>query len=107
MLPALGPLLSMIMVIRNIPWIWKLIRNWASIKQVVDNTALIFKSARDNGGLPTCEDSKKILENIEILFKNGLIDLDGLDETQFAEFIRELNGNIVCAIDDGRRFKKS
>lgn len=96
---GLSNLGTLMMMIKNFPLVWKLFNHREQIKKMASEMVWIFQNMRANGGLPSCEDSKKIVGHVEWVFKNQFIDLPGLDEMTFADQVRELNAMIICRVE--------
>lgn len=88
--------------VRAIPWIWNLIVHHQEIKRIIEDTVLIFHSARHNRGIPTCDDTKRIMANVALIFEKKIVDFPNLDEIQFAQMIKDIDSNIVCAIKEAQ-----
>lgn len=88
--------------VKAIPWMMNLIKNHKEIKQIIEDTVQIFNSARSNRGVPTCEDAKKIMSNVSLIFERKLVDLPNLDESQFSQMLKDIDSNIVCAIKEAQ-----
>lgn len=100
---ALSQLLSLYNTLKHIPWLWRCLTNWSAIKKVLEDTRDFVESARLNGGLPKTEAISRLLESVSVLFEKEIVDFDDLDEKVFAETLREIEGNLVSAVDQGRR----
>lgn len=93
---------SGINLVRNIPFLWKLIANYSLVKELLTKAWGIIDSARVNGGLPTVEQTSDLIHIARIIFEKELIDLPELDELRFAEELRELENNLRKSIEAGR-----
>ena len=101
----MNPVLALMKIwtfLRSFPFVWKIIRNYSDIKQILSDMVLIFESARNNGGLPTCNDTVKLLDCVEKIFEKELIDIPDVDEVALAEMLREFKENLNCAVKTER-----
>lgn len=96
---------SVIGFAKNIPFIWKLIANYSTVKDLMTKAWNILEAARNEKGLPTVEQTRDLVQIARIIFEKELIDLPELDELRFAEQLRELEYNLTKAIANARREK--
>lgn len=103
----LGSGLSLLMkgyeFIKAFPYFWKLIRNYKTIEQILIDSWSVIESARAHGGLPTCDETKKLIGIARMIFEKELIDLPVLDELKFAEELKEVEYNLTCTIGEQRK----
>lgn len=102
---GLGGIGSAISFAKNIPFIWKLIANYSTIKDLLTKAWSILDVARMQKGLPTVEQTRDLIQIARIIFEKELIDLPELNELVFAEQLRELEYNLTKAIANARREK--
>lgn len=88
--------------IKATPWIWKLVVNYKDIQKILMESWIIFETCAKNKGVPSCEDSQKLLENIAVIFEKELIDLPNLHEAEFARMLREIKMNVKCELPKGK-----
>lgn len=95
---GLSKILVLWKLVQATPWIWKLITNQAVIREILKDLWIIFESSKKNRGIPSCEDSKKLITCVAKIFEHDLIDLPELDEMEFARMLREMEHQVVCSI---------
>lgn len=102
----IGSALSLVVkgwqAVKAVPWMWNLVVHHKEIRAILEDTVAIFNSAKSNRGIPTCDDTKKIMGNVALIFEKKLIDLPNLDEAQLAQMIRDIDSNLVCAIKEAQ-----
>lgn len=91
--------------IASFPYIWKLIRNYDLIKQILSDVYGVIQSAEKHGGLPTSEETIKILDAAQLIFEKQLIDIPEVDEVVLADMIKELKQNLSASVDEARKRK--
>lgn len=96
-------LVSLWKFLSSFPFVWKLIKNYADIKLIFEELRDVFESAKESGGLPSCEKTKVLLNCIETIFRKELIDFPNVDEVEIADLVREVKFNLVCAVDSERK----
>lgn len=89
----------------NIPFVWNLVRNYGSVKKSLTDIFDVVNSAKDKGGLPTIEDTKKLVAAAALIFEKDLIDLPELDEHKFATQLRQVERALGEAIENARKEK--
>lgn len=106
-LMILGKGISLLMMgydaLKSFPFLWKLVRNYGSIKQILVDAWSVIESARAHGGLPTCEETRKLIGIARIIFEKELIDLPEVNELKFAEDLREVEHALTCTIGEQRK----
>ena len=88
--------------VKAIPWLWRIITNWGEVEAIFKDIWSIFESAKNNRGIPTCDDSKKLISCVRRIFEKDFVDLPNLDEAQFAQMLTEIEQNIVCALKEAQ-----
>lgn len=101
----MNPILALMKLwtlIRSIPWLWKLIQNWRTLKTVVEKSYSMLESARAAGGMPTKESFDAFMQSVEEVLRKGLIDIPDVDENILADDIRQMRMLMVSSIEDER-----
>lgn len=86
----------------NLRFVWKLVRNWSDIKICLESIWVVIESSRQNGGLPSADDTRKLVRAAELIFEKELIHIPGVDDLVLAEQLREIEHNLTTSIQDGR-----
>lgn len=96
-LPGISQLLVMI---SGAKWFWSILNNWGTIRIILKNSETVVQGmlAR-RGTLPTCEETKLLLDSARLLFEKGLIDLPMVDEQNLARVLGNIENNLVCEIE--------
>lgn len=100
---GLSGISGIISLVRNVPFIWKLIANYSTVKDLLTRAWKILEISANSHQLPTVEQTRDLVQIARIIFEKELIDLPELDELKFAENLRELEFNMTKAIANARR----
>lgn len=95
-IPGIGQIL---VFLSGAKWFWKILNNWGTIKKIVldvESVAGGMISRRDP--TPSCEETKKLLDAMRILFENELIDIPGVNEADVGRVFANLENNLVCEV---------
>ena len=92
--------------LKKFPWLLKVLKNWRDVERVLKAMRLFYDSAKANGGLPACEASDELIGSIRVVFEKQLVDFPEVDEQNFAEILREIQGQLTCSIEQGRRHEE-
>lgn len=90
-------------VVKNIPWLWRLIANWQEVKKLTDACWQVYISSREAGGLPTCATFDEMIFALEGIFRKRLVDIPDVDELVVAEEIKAMRHLLTCSIENERK----
>lgn len=95
--PGLGQVL---IAISGAKWFYSIIRNWGAIRQVVQSMESVAQGMLSRESpVPTCDETKKLLDCARILFDRELIDLPGIEEKDVARILGNIENNLICEIE--------
>lgn len=80
-------------------WFWAILNNWGAIRKILSDVESVGKGMLSrHSTLPSCDETKLLLDAVKILFERGLIDLPGVDESNIAKVLGNVEANLVCEI---------
>ena len=96
-MPAIGAIFAFI---SGAKWFWTIIRNWGAIKQIIVNVEQVAQGMLSRKtGLPSCEETKILLDSLKLLFERELIDLPGVNEVEIGRILGNIEANLNCSIE--------
>lgn len=100
LIPGLGQVLE---ILTSAKWFWKVLNNWGTIRKVLgDVESVVVSMLERKKPTPDCNDTKKLVDALQILFDSGLIDLPGVDEHNVARILMNIENNLNCSLPQGQ-----
>lgn len=98
-LPGIGQVL---VFLSGTKWIYKLLRNFGVLKKVFLNVETVAKAMISrHDPTPNCQEVKLLLEALELVFRNELIDIPGVDEVEISRVLANVEANLICEVNQG------
>lgn len=100
MYPSIPGIGQILVFLSGAKWFYAILRNWGVIKKsLVDVEGVIKNMLEKKDTLPSCDDTKKLLDVARVLFESGLIDFPGVEEKDVARVLQNIENNLICEIE--------
>lgn len=91
-------------VIKNWGFFWAILKNWGDLKIMSQRLAVIVERMK-NEGMPSCDESKELIQMLRFLFEKKILDLPNVDEAVLVQALLEIEESWVCEVQDKRLMK--
>ena len=84
-------------IISSFKLFWKVLQNWSEMRVKLEALKGVLVRVKDNG-IPSCDDTKELLDFSIWLLKTEMIDIPGVDEYQLTRELERVQMNLICQL---------
>ena len=75
-----------------------ILKNWSFVMSALGSVEHIMSNSIQTRGLPSCEDTRKLIDILREALDREMIDIPGVDEALIARQLFQLESTLVCQV---------